>query len=135
MDPWEWLRAFEAKASDGGAVVRRGGDFDSWDIEIRAGALAGARLASTVEEHGSGRQLFRLRCRPFASPPTVTLAALILLVGCVAALSGSLIAALLLWLLGATVVARLLLESCAALALATRTLDRFDEPPDRRPAR
>ena len=134
-DPREWLLAFEAKAIDAGAVVRRGGDFDSWDIEIRAGAMAGARVTSTVEEHGSGRQLFRLRCRAFVSPPTVLLTALILLVGCFAALGGSLLAAVVLWLLGSALAARLMLESGVALALAGRALNQLADPPDRRPAR
>jgi GT2 family glycosyltransferase len=121
-DPWQWLRSFERATIDGGAVVRRGGDFDNWDIAVWAGALAGARVWSTVEEHGSGRQLFRLRCRPFASWPAVALSTVLLALAVVAGLSGSIVAAAVLAMLGALLAARLLAESCSALAIATRSI-------------
>ena len=47
-----------------GIVVRRGGDFDEWDLQIRSGLLSSARLLMAVEEHGQGRQLVRLRVCP-----------------------------------------------------------------------
>ena len=59
-----WLQQIEAGLS-GQWPVRRGGDFDRWDLEIRGGALGGARLLSVVEEHGQGRQLARFRLRPW----------------------------------------------------------------------
>lgn len=46
------------------AVVVRGGDFDDWDLEIRGGVIGSVRLRMTVEEHGEGRQMFRLRAWP-----------------------------------------------------------------------
>src|SRR5262249_50731671 len=39
------------------AAWRPGGDFDFWDFEVRGGVLSSARLLSSVEEHGGGRQL------------------------------------------------------------------------------
>ena len=47
-----------------GAVVCSGGDWDRWDLEIRAGLLGRARVDVMVEEHGAGRQLMRVRSRP-----------------------------------------------------------------------
>jgi hypothetical protein len=39
--------------------VRCGGDYDRWDLEVRGGAFAVARVRLGVEEHGSGRQVLR----------------------------------------------------------------------------
>lgn len=45
-------------------VVRRGGDFDDWDLEIRGGLLGAVRLRMVAEEHGQGRQLVRWKVSP-----------------------------------------------------------------------
>jgi hypothetical protein len=47
-----------------GARVLPGGHFDSWDFSIRGGLFGGIRVVTMVEEHGSGRQLFRFRAWP-----------------------------------------------------------------------
>jgi hypothetical protein len=58
-----WIAALEARLLEAGAVVRRGGHFDRWDLEVR-GFLGSGRLWTTVEEHGEGRQLVRFRFWP-----------------------------------------------------------------------
>jgi hypothetical protein len=45
-------------------VVLRGGDYDRWDLEVRGGALGGARVRMTIEEHGAGKQMARYRVWP-----------------------------------------------------------------------
>lgn len=47
-----------------GAIVRAGGEFDEWDLEVRGGMMASARVAMTTEEHGEGKQLFKFRIMP-----------------------------------------------------------------------
>ena len=61
------LRDIEADLIASGAAVRRGGDFDRWDLEVRGGPLAAVRIRATVEEHGGGKQLVRLRSWPWFS--------------------------------------------------------------------
>lgn len=58
------LRALEAHFRGRGAAVRRGGDFDRWDLELRAGMLGAVRIDLVVEEHGQGKQLVRFRAWP-----------------------------------------------------------------------
>jgi GT2 family glycosyltransferase len=55
------LAAMESALRGAGAVCRRAGEWDDWDLETRGGFLGGARLRMAVEEHGSGRQLVRIR--------------------------------------------------------------------------
>ena len=65
-----------------GARVRRGGVFDRWELQARAGALGGVRLRAALEDHAEGAQLLRVRSWPRLSRSAwVSLAALALLVG------------------------------------------------------
>ena len=61
------LEEVESALKQLGVVVRRGGDFDSWDLEIRSGLLGSARLRMVAEEHGQGRQLVRWSVLPKCS--------------------------------------------------------------------
>lgn len=58
------LEEIESTLSTNGVVVRRGGDYDSWDLEARGGLLGGVRMRMAIEEHGGGRQLVRCRKWP-----------------------------------------------------------------------
>jgi GT2 family glycosyltransferase len=60
----ERLLELERDLLDRCMTVRRGGDFDRWDIHVRVGPLAAARVRVAVEEHGHGRQLIRYRVWP-----------------------------------------------------------------------
>jgi GT2 family glycosyltransferase len=122
IDPMLWLASFERAVSDRGAVARRGGDFDKWDLEIRGGVLAGARVLSTVEEHGAGRQLMRLRCRPTASPAALALTCVLLALAAAALTDGFPLVAAALGLLGILLGARLVAEASSALAHAAAIL-------------
>jgi hypothetical protein len=62
-----WLHTLEHALARQGAVFRRGGDFDRWDLEIRGGLLGGVRARLGVEEHGAGKQLLLFRAWPVCS--------------------------------------------------------------------
>jgi len=73
--PEEWLCSVEKLTLREEVAVRRGGEFDPWDLETRGGAAGAARLKMAVEEHGAGKQmlLFHLRprvCRTAVAPLT-----------------------------------------------------------------
>ena len=67
----ERLERLESSLRSLEVPVCRGGAFDRWDVEARGGWLGGARVRSTLEEHGSGRQLVRFRIWPRCSPGAV----------------------------------------------------------------
>jgi len=58
------LRNVEEELHQGGSAVRRGGGYDSWDLQVDGGNFGFARLRSCAEEHGQGRQLFRADVQP-----------------------------------------------------------------------
>jgi len=100
--------ALEQALRDGGQVVRGGGPYDRYDLEVRAGALGRARVRLAVEEHGQGRQLVRARVWPHVS-------LLGLLIACACAAAATVAAGDAAWL--ATVVL-----AAAGLAFALWTL-------------
>jgi O-antigen biosynthesis protein len=69
------LRHVEQTLRGHGVPVRRGGDWDQWDLEVACGTLGAARLIMAVEDHGSGNQFVRVRWWPTVSATTLALAA------------------------------------------------------------
>ncbi len=83
--PAIWLAEIEKVLRERGVTVLRGGDFDRWDLELRRGLFASARVMLAIEEHGGGKQLARLKMWPrfsrvagFIASTFVVLAALAL---------------------------------------------------------
>lgn len=119
----DWLRR-------DGAVIVSGGDYDRWDIAVRGGLFAGARVLMTVEEHGAGRQMFRFLVAPVYRFETwVTMAVLSGLA--LGALLDYRIWAYLIFLALTLIFAfRVLQESTVAIAAITRALSEgFDADP------
>jgi GT2 family glycosyltransferase len=106
-----------------GIPARRGGDFDRWDLELRGGPFAGARLRMAVEEHAEGRQLVRLRAWPRVSVPA-TLLALFLATLAVFAARDSVVAAALLGALALGLGTSMALGASAAMAAGRAALGR-----------
>jgi GT2 family glycosyltransferase len=67
--PEQWVALLEAALREDGAIVRHGGDYDDWDLEIRGGLFGRMDVALAVEEHGAGKQLVRLKV--FGSTPAL----------------------------------------------------------------
>jgi O-antigen biosynthesis protein len=68
------LRRVEQALREYGAPVRRGGDWDQWDLEVACGTLGAARLVMAVEDHGAGNQFVRVRWWPTVSTTAPALA-------------------------------------------------------------
>jgi GT2 family glycosyltransferase len=62
--PEDKLLSLEGELRQCGAVVKRGGAFDRWDLELQGGLLAGARVLLSVEDLAPGKQLVRFRSWP-----------------------------------------------------------------------
>ena len=60
----EWLGWLESRLRRDQVPAYRGGDFDGWDLGVRGGLLAGARLLMANEEHGGGKEYLRFRVWP-----------------------------------------------------------------------
>lgn len=67
QEPHKRLEAMEANLRERVANVRRGGDYDRWDLEVRDGLIGAVRLFMVIEEHGDGKQLLRFLAHPSCS--------------------------------------------------------------------
>ncbi|MBC8036621.1 MAG: glycosyltransferase [Rhizobiales bacterium] len=111
-----------------GALVRRGGDFDRWDLEVLGGILGSARLLMTIEEHGEGRQLARFHLWPRFWGPGLAMNLALVLLAALAALDHAWIPALLLGLTAIMLVVRAFGDCAAAMAFQLRALEAISAP-------
>jgi GT2 family glycosyltransferase len=88
-DPFQRLQSIEAELHALGVSVQRGNDYDNWDLEVRGGLFAHARMRMAVEEHGSGRQLARFRAWPRCSVGGLGLIFCLALLSIIAALNST----------------------------------------------
>jgi GT2 family glycosyltransferase len=63
-EPTLRIAEVEGRIRSAGVVVRRGGQFDRWDLEARGGLFGSARLLFAIEDHGAGTQYVRARTWP-----------------------------------------------------------------------
>ncbi len=84
--PEQHLFAMEDALEQKGAAVRRGGDFDNWDLRVSGGLLGGARLRMAIEEHGQGKQQLLFRVWPTWSPVGLGMIALFFMLAWLAGL-------------------------------------------------
>jgi glycosyltransferase involved in cell wall biosynthesis len=66
--PDKWIQSIKTAIEKKGVVVKTGGGFDRWDLEIRGGLFGSVRTQMALEEHGAGKQLLRLRTWTIVSP-------------------------------------------------------------------
>jgi O-antigen biosynthesis protein len=105
----------EPHLTSAGNGIRRGGDFDRWDLEIRDGPLGSARLLLSVEELGGGAQLVRYRCWPVVRRVTVGTVIALAAVGAAAEVGGVAVIAWTAGILAAALAVLSVVECGAAL--------------------
>lgn len=108
----QWLTMIERSLIKLKTRVKRGGDFDRWDLQTGTGLFIKYRSILTIEEHGAGKQYLRFRTSIHYSAAAILFPVVI----------GGLLAASLIeseWLV--TVVAALLLGLCLLQFLLEKT--------------
>jgi len=61
-------------------VVRRGGDYDDWDLEVCGNVFGNTRIRLVNEEYGARKQMVRVHASPrFAVLPIILTGTLVLL--------------------------------------------------------
>jgi glycosyltransferase involved in cell wall biosynthesis len=129
--PETWLEAVESSLRDIGAVTARSGEYDSWDLQARGGALGSARLQMLVEEHGAGTQLGRVRTWPVVSAGGFALIVFFCALAFIAGSQQAWAACAVLQAAGIVIAVRMALESAAAMTRFDRALGGLLEVLDR----
>jgi O-antigen biosynthesis protein len=112
------VRAVSSALQGEGAVVRSGGNWDRWDLQVRGGLLGAARLRLAIEEHGGGSQLVRIRSWPRFGPGGLVLIVLVAIVAAFASVGDAEAATVMLASLATVLLGRALYEcglACAAI--------------------
>jgi GT2 family glycosyltransferase len=135
QDPSERVRSVETALRADGAIWRRGGDYDRWDLEVRRGMLGAARMLMAVEEHGAGKQLVRARVWPRCSPNWLALILVLVALSAGMALGGAPGVGVLLGAQAVLLALGAFRECAAATAGLVRTLQRLRDPSEDRLAR
>jgi GT2 family glycosyltransferase len=120
----ERVRAILYALHVGGSAVDSGGGWDRWDLQVRGGVLGVARLRLAIEEHGSGRQLVRVRSWPSAGRGSLALLLLVCSLAVLAGVSHGGAATVVLAALAAALLLRVLYECGVASATIRSTLPR-----------
>ena len=129
QSPQDKLTALERALLRAGAVVRRGGEFANWDLELQGGLLGGARVLLSVEDLCPGQQLVRFRSWPWFARWGLGLVVLLVLLAADAAADRAFAAGGVLALAGTVLLARTLREA----AFSQSTLLQMLKAPEAEP--
>jgi glycosyltransferase involved in cell wall biosynthesis len=111
----DWVRSTEAKLIELKVPVKRGGEFERWDLEVRCGLLAACRGLFTVEEHGAGKQLVRLCCQMRYSRPGIVLFSVFIALALFATFDNAFVAAAILGVFSLVIGAMIILDAARAM--------------------
>ena len=111
----EWLTLIEKDLMNKKTRVRRGKEFDNWDLEVRTGLFSSGNGVLAVEDHGGGKQYLRFRCQTFYNFHGYMLCATLCGLAVIAAMSGELLVGGIFWLMFSIVVYRYLVETAQCL--------------------
>jgi O-antigen biosynthesis protein len=121
------LGSVEAMLKAQGVPVRRGGPFDTWDLEVRGGFFVSARSRLGVEEYPGGRQYLRFRVWPAFYKASIAVAVLPAVLATMAATQHAWVAAGVLGVLATVLALRALGDCAAATTCLLATLSRYGE--------
>lgn len=110
-----WLEEIEQNIIGLRARVKRGGDFDKWDIKTRNGLFSTAKGVLTVEEHGANKQYIKFKYWVDYSMGGLMLIALLTAITILAALDDSLIAATILYFFTSAIFLKYILDSASVV--------------------
>jgi GT2 family glycosyltransferase len=116
VSPEERYHRLEAGLRDQRAVIKHGGDFDRWDLEVEGGLFGGVRLLIGIEDHGAGSQYVRVRSWPRWRRAGKTCLALIMLVLIPAALASQWLIVTFLAVLAGTIASATFIQCAGATA-------------------
>jgi hypothetical protein len=102
--PADWITDLEKNLVSLKAGVKRGREFDNWDLQSRNHLLVCMRSTLLAEEHGEGKQFLKLKYRLLVSPVIVALFIVVMSLSAVCFARHEILPALLLSLLSLVMV-------------------------------
>jgi glycosyltransferase involved in cell wall biosynthesis len=125
--PEKRLESIERLLKNVGSIVRRGGYFDRWDIEVRGGLFGSLRILMGIEEHGGGKQMVHLNSWPKLNYFSLLLIAIFGSLATIAGFEGAVFAAATLGLITFLIISQLIIDCSFATASYLEVLESQDE--------
>ncbi|HEY8783893.1 MAG TPA: glycosyltransferase [Mucilaginibacter sp.] len=110
-----WLEQIENELISLKTRVKRGSDFDRWDLQARNSLFSISRGLLTIEEHGSGKQLVRFRIWPFLPKTGIIAVSILTIVGFFATVNEAYIVAIVLGLISLLILAEYFKDSASTM--------------------
>jgi hypothetical protein len=110
-----WVKRVKTAILKEGAIVKHGGNYDDWDLEICAGSCSAVKCRVGVEEHGGGKQLIRFRLWPRVNVVVLALGAAFIVLSIMSAIGQYWLVSLLLSMLPLLLTFKIM-EQCALAA-------------------
>lgn len=104
--PSDWLEKIEAALVASRSRVRRGGQFDDWDLQTDGGMFSSARGLLAIEEYGAGMQMLKFSCRAKYSYSGLVLVLFLAALSALAAIDGAYMVSVILALLTLTLLVK-----------------------------
>jgi GT2 family glycosyltransferase len=125
-DAADVLQDLESVLRSRGTIVRRGGDFDDWDLEVHGGMFGGVRIRTVSENYGPGKHMMRLYFRPSISMAGIGTILLFLIPSVGAAMDKAIYPAMILGVLGVLFLALALRSGAVAVSAIHCALIKMD---------
>lgn len=120
--PEAWLSDIETQLLAQVIRVRRGGDFDEWDLQTRNGNFSSFRILATIEEYGGGKQHLHLKVWRKPTTSFLILGCLFSILAGLSVVEGYVTSGFFMGLLGIGVCIRYLTESAITLTAIQRSV-------------
>jgi glycosyltransferase involved in cell wall biosynthesis len=128
QEPEAMLHQLLTELKSSGAITMHGGDYDSWDLDVRGGLLGSARLRMAVEEHGAGKQFFRFRIWPRYNLAMMLVTLLLAAISLAAIQDGSWLAGTVTGITALVLAARSLIEGALGMAAMVTAAQHLEQP-------
>ncbi len=124
--PEKRLESIEMLLKNIGSIVRRGGYFDRWDLEIRGGLFSSLRILMGIEEHGGGKQMVHLHSWPKLNYFSLLLIAIFGSLAIIAGFDGAVFAAATLGFITFLIISQLIIDCSFATSSYLKALGSQD---------
>ncbi|MFC1776780.1 glycosyltransferase, partial [Pseudomonadota bacterium] len=121
----DWLSILQQRMQDDGIRVMSGGEFDSWDFEVKTGLLGSARLLMAAEEHGGEKLLLRFSVKSVCARWGQMVTGIFLVIGTIAFFDQAWFVAGILGAMAALLIFRTRYEAATAVAVFKASLGGF----------
>jgi hypothetical protein len=120
------LETIETALRSRQACVRRGCDYDPWDLSVRGGLFSSTRLRMTIEEHGDGKQMIKARLAPYYPLMGLFFIILTAVLAAYAILDHSWIVGLLLFFLSFMMAYRAAIDSLCSMGVCVSVIENYE---------